>query len=170
MSGEFLRLAEDEGWTAANWVTLIGAILTVVSASVTALLTYRASIRSNKDKLEADERAAERAEDERRRELQDETIAALRAHLEGIITRLTEEVEFARKETARLREQVNAEQSVSDALRGRVRDLEDRIHEMGQTIADLRRQLIADDAKAALHMNLPPVGSQGPPESHTKGA
>lgn len=162
MSGGLLRLlAEDPGWTAANWVTLIGAILTVAGASVTGLLAYKASVRSNKDKLEADERAAEREEDARRRELQDETIAALRAHLEGIITRLTEEVEFARKETARLREQVNAEQSVSDALRGRVRDLEDRIHEMGQTIADLRRQLIAEDAAAALNMAQPGERPEG---------
>ena len=155
MSGGPLLLLADEGWTAANWVTLFGAILTVAGAAITGLLAYKASVRSNRDKLEADERAAERAEDQRRRELQDETIAALRAHLEGIITRLTEEVEFARKETGRLRDQVNQEQSVSDALRGRVRDLEDRIHEMGQTIADLRRQLIAEDAQAALRMELP---------------
>lgn len=162
ISGFLLLLAQDEGWTAANWVTLIGAVLTVVGASVTGLLAYRASVRSNRDKLDADERAAERAEDQRRRELQDETIAALRAHLEGIITRLTEEVEFARKETARLREQVNAEQSVSDTLRSRVRDLEDRIHEMGQTIADLRRQLIAEEAADALNMAIPSAAGEDP--------
>jgi cell division protein FtsB len=155
IGGVVLALAEDEGWTAANWTTLLGAVFAVVSAAVTGLLAYRASVRSNKDKIDADERAAERAEDQRRRELQDETIAALRAHLEGIITRLTEEVEFARKETARLRDQVNQEQSVSDTLRSRVRDLEDRIHEMGQTIADLRRQLIAEEAADALNMSMP---------------
>jgi predicted nuclease with TOPRIM domain len=145
-----VMLVQPSGWTPSNTVAIAVAIVALIGTTVTGVIAGRASVKAGRMKLDYDERAADRTADLERRRLQDETILRLREHLEGIIARLTDEVNVARAETARLREQVNVEQGVSDALRARVRDLEDRIHEMSQAISKLRSQLIAEDADAIL--------------------
>ncbi|MEZ0073636.1 hypothetical protein [Planotetraspora sp. GP83] len=168
-----LEAAQESGWNAASWVSVLGSLITLVGVCVTGYLTYRASVKSNQATIDAAARAAEREEEKeereaaaRRQELLDETVRHLRVHLEGIIARLTEEIEYTRKIAQRLREQVNEEQSISDKLRQRVRALETQVEEMAQTIADLRTQLIAVDAATAMRLgHLPPGPEQAAPAS-----
>nr|WP_150932752.1 hypothetical protein [Microbispora cellulosiformans] len=166
-----LEAAQESGWNAASWVSVLGSLITLAGVCITGVLTYRASVKSNQATIDAAARAAEREEEKeereataRRQELLDETVRHLREHLEGIIARLTEEIEYTRTVAQRLREQVNEEQSISDKLRHRVRALEEQVEEMAQTIADLRTRLIADDAATAIRLGyLRPRAEQGGP-------
>lgn len=171
----------DEGWTAGNWTTLIGSIVTVIGAIATGVITYRASVRSNREKIaadtaaaketreaaerdarekrELDERNAERAEVEAGQRRNDEQVERLRHHYDALIDRLTAEIASLRAEVAQVREQLSREQDVSDTLRGKVRHLEDRIHELQLALAEYRDQRIEDDTKDARHIGPAPGGA-----------
>lgn len=114
--------------------TIAVAGVAAVGAAVSAAYTARGA--RSAARFNAD--AQRSIEGERLRQQQ---IDQLRSSLEAIITRLTEEVGAARQEVTRLRDQLDREEAVSEQLRGKVRNLEDQVHQLNRTIGDLQHQL-----------------------------
>lgn len=131
--------------------SVIVAAVSAAGALGTAVFAGRASTRAGRIQADAAERVSERSADIEWQKLRDEALQKQREALDGIISRLTDELTRTQTQVGQLRMQLNEEQSVSDKLRERVRTLEDQIHLMEQAIADLQRQLAANDLDRLKH-------------------
>jgi predicted nuclease with TOPRIM domain len=125
--------------------SIVVATLAALGSGTAAWFTSRASRTAARETAAS----AERVEADK---LRREEITQLRANLEAIIQRLTDEIGVARGEVGRLREQLDREEAVSDQLRGKVRELEEQVHRMSMTIIDLQQRLAGG---AALHEEAP---------------
>lgn len=131
--------------------SIVVAAVSAVGALGTAVFAGRASTRAGRIQAEAADRVSERSADLEWQKLRDEALTRQREALDGIISRLTDELMRTQTQVGQLRMQLNEEQSVSDKLRERVRTLEDQIHLMEQAISDLQRQLAANDLDRLKH-------------------
>jgi predicted RNase H-like nuclease (RuvC/YqgF family) len=125
--------------------SVVVAVVSAAGALSTALFAGRASTRAGRIQADAADRVSERSADLEWQRLRDEALTRQREALDGIISRLTDELTRTQSQVGQLRQQLTEEQSVSDKLRERVRALEDQIHLMEQSITDLQRQLAAND-------------------------
>ena len=114
--------------------SIIVAGLAAVGAGGSAFFTARGSRAAARETAAATERVE-------RDRLQREEINQLRANLEAIIARLNDEIGVTRDEVKHLREQLDREESVSDGLRARVRELEDQVHKLQMTIYTLQQRV-----------------------------
>lgn len=131
--------------------TIMVAGVSALGALGTAVFAGRASTKAGRIQAESADRASERTANLEWQRLRDEVVQRQREALDGIISRLTDELTRTQNQMGQLRQQLNEEQSVSDKLRERVRTLEDQIHEMEQSISDLQRQLLANDLNRLAH-------------------
>jgi chromosome segregation ATPase len=96
------------------------------------------SVRGSRAQARETAASTERLEQEK---LRREEINQLRASLEGIIIRLSADVDSTRSEMLRVREQLDREEAVSDGLRARVHELEEKLHRTNLSMIELQRQL-----------------------------
>lgn len=96
------------------------------------------SVRGSRAQARETAASTERLEQEK---LRREEINQLRASLEGIIIRLSADVDSTRTEMLRVREQLDREEAVSDGLRSRVHELEEKLHRTNLSMIELQRQL-----------------------------
>ncbi len=125
--------------------TIVVAALSALGGLGAAGFAARASTRAGKIQAETALQATSMQVGLEWQKQRDEMLARQREALDGIISRLTDELARTQTQMGHLRQQLTEEQAVSDKLRDRVRMLEDQIHEMEQSISDLQRQRISED-------------------------
>jgi len=114
------------------------SIVVAVVAALGAAGSTVVSVRGSRAQARETAASAERLEQERQRR---DEITRLRENLEAIIIRLNADIESTRGEMLRVREQLDREEAVSDGLRSRVRELEEKLHLTNMSMLELQRQL-----------------------------